>query len=382
MGDRKFKILFVSEYYLPHIGGVEIVFMNLAERLASYGHDCSIITSSLPGTKKYEEINCVRVYRVPVPGRGTRYWFTLLSIPKVLKMARQADLLHTTTYNAVFPAWLAARLLRVKSLITIHEVWGDLWVTLSGFNFFTARLHRFLEKLIVRLSFDSAVCVSKYTRDCLKRLGLKEEKLKVIYNGIDNNIFSPKKTRVNGEREKLGLPENRFIYTYYGRPGVSKGVEYLVRAVPLISKTIPDSKLLLILAHDPKNGYENIKKMISDLEIEGNVILLDPVPRNLLPEYIASSDCIVVPSISEGFGFTAAEACAMGKSVVASNVASLPEVVSGRYVLVEPGNPLAIAEGVEKVYKGEAENTGRKTFDWDTCVGEYLEIYRKLTVDK
>ena len=84
MDDRKLKILFVSEYYLPHIGGVEVVFMNLAERLVSYGHECSIITSSLPKTKKYEEINGVRVYRVQVPDRGARYWFTLLSIPKVL----------------------------------------------------------------------------------------------------------------------------------------------------------------------------------------------------------------------------------------------------------------------------------------------------------
>jgi len=382
MSDRKLKILFVSEYYLPHIGGVEVVFMNLAERLASYGHDCSIITSSLPKTKKYEEINGVRVHRVQVPDRGARYWFTFLSIPKVLKMTKQADLVHTTTYNAVFPAWVASKLLRVKSVITIHEVWGDLWISSSGFNFLTARLHRFLEKLVVRLPFDSAVCVSKYTYDCLKRLGLKEEKLKVIYNGIDNKLFSPNKTRANGERKKLGLPENRFIYTYYGRAGVSKGVEYLVRAVPLISKRVPNSKLLLILAHDPKDRYENIKKMINELEIEDNIILLDPVPRNLLTKYIASSGCVVVPSISEGFGFTAAEACAMGKPVVASNVASLPEVVSGRYVLVEPGNPAAIAEGVENIYRGETENTRRKTFDWDVCAGEYLEVYRKLTADK
>ena len=150
----------------------------------------------------------------------------------------------------------------------------------------------------------------------------------------------------------------------------------------MISKRVPNSTLLLILAHDPKDRYENMKKMINDLEIEDNIILLDPVPRNLLTKYIASSDCVVVPSISEGFGFTAAEACAMGKPVVASNVASLPEVVSGRYVLVEPGDPAAIAEGVEKVYKGETENTKRKAFDWDVCAGEYLEVYRKLTADK
>jgi len=57
------------------------------------------------------------------------------------------------------------------------------------------------------------------------------------------------------------------------------------------------------------------------------------VSRSELPSYIAASDCIVVPSLSEGFGFAAAESCAMGKLIVASNVASLPEVVSGKFYL-------------------------------------------------
>ena len=60
--------------------------------------------------------------------------------------------------------------------------------------------------------------------------------------------------------------------------------------------------------------------------------------RSELQSYIAASDCIVVPSLSESFGFAAAEACAMGKPIVASNVASLPEVVSARFILIEPGD--------------------------------------------
>ena len=132
------------------------------------------------------------------------------------------------------------------------------------------------------------------------------------------------------------------------------------------------------MAREPRDRYENILKMISNSKIESKVVLLDPVPREELPDYIASSDCVVVPSLSEGFGFTAAEACAMGKPVVASNVSSLPEVVSGTYVLVEPRNPQAIAEGVEKIYKGEVKDSERKEFDWGECTGKYLEVYNRL----
>jgi len=59
------------------------------------------------------------------------------------------------------------------------------------------------------------------------------------------------------------------------------------------------------------------------------------------------------------------------------DVISLPEIVSGGYVLVEPIKSEAVAEGVEKVYKGEVEKGEKKAFSWDKCVEKYLEVYKK-----
>ena len=63
--------------------------------------------------------------------------------------------------------------------------------------------------------------------------------------------------------------------------------------------------------------------------------------------------------------------------MVASNIASLPEVVSGRYVLVEPRNPEAIADAIEKIYKGEVEDSAKITFSWDECTDKYLSVYQR-----
>jgi glycosyltransferase involved in cell wall biosynthesis len=68
----------------------------------------------------------------------------------------------------------------------------------------------------------------------------------------------------------------------------------------------------------------------------------------------------------------------MSKPVVVSNVASLPEVVSGKYVLVEPRDPKAIAKGVENVYNGRVKDSGKKTFSWDECANGYVQIYNQL----
>lgn len=372
------NILFVLEYYPPHIGGAEVLFKNLCEGLTARGHDITVVTLRLPDTPAFEVINGVKVHRVKVPNRGARYWFTFLSIPKAFQLARQADLIHTTTYNGAFPAWLAAKLRRKTCVITVHEVFGPRWKDLLGMGWLNARLHRLLERLIVALPFYRYITVSRYTADCLKSFGVDQGTITVVYNGMDCDLFYPGKTDGKMIKQKLKL-SGEFVYMYYGRLGISKGVEYLVRAVPLIRKAVPGSKLLMILAHDSKDRYENIRRMIRDLGIEDSIILLTPVPRNELPGYIAAVDCVVVPSLSEGFGFTAAEACAMGKPVVASNVASLPEVVSGRYVLVEPRNSEGLAEGVEKVYRGETENSRHKIFSWDRCVAEYLGIYEEMT---
>lgn len=371
------NVLFVLEYYPPHVGGVEIVFKNLCEGLVQRGHNVTLITSRLAGTKGIDIVNGVTIRRVRVPQRGTRYWFTLLSIPKVYRLAKEADLIHTTTFNAAFPAWLASRLRGKKCIITVHGVFGSLWKDLPGMGWFVGRLHQFLEKLIISLSFDKYVCVSSYVCECLRRFGVKDQELEVIHNGIDYELFDPAKADGAQTRKRLGLG-NEFVYIYYGRPGIHRGVEYLVQAVPLITKRISNSKLLLLLAKDPRDRLENIKEMIKNLNVEDKVELLDPVPQNELPSYIAAANCVVVPSLLEGFGFTAAEACAMGKPVVASNVASLPEVVSGRYVLVEPRNPEAIAEGVERVYKGKVENSDKKVFSWDECIDKYLSVYQEV----
>ena len=371
------KILFVLDYYAPYIGGVETVFVNLAERLVKWGHSVSVITSKLPNTKDFEVFNGVNVYRIPVPKKNGRFWFTFVSIPSIWKLAKNCDIVHTTTWNGVFPAWLVAKLRRKPCVITVNEV--DVSWELITKRWFSAFILMFFERIIFSLPFDRYITISQFTHNTLiKHFNISAERVDAIYPGIDYDLFDPKKANGSKIREKLNL-ENKFIYMYFGRPGFTKGVEYLIQAVPLISKRIFKSKLLLLLAGDPKDRYESIVKMISDLDIKDKIDLLDPVPREELPNYIAASDCVVVPSLSEGFGFTAVEACAMEKRIVASDAGSLSEVVSGKYVLVESRNPESIAEGIERIYKDEVEDTGEKIFSWDACVEKYLNVYKDIT---
>lgn len=372
------KVLFVLENYFPFIGGAETLFKHVCEGLAARGHEVTVITGIQPGAPVFENINGVAIHRVKCPRRGMRYWFTFLAIPLAFKLAKRADIIQTTTYNGAVPAWLSSRLRGKKCVITVHEVIGEGWRSMMGMGRFKAWLHQTLERVIVTLPFDRYISVSGYTGERIERYGVRRDRVTVVYNGIDYEMFDPLRARGQAVREKLGLKDN-FVYLSYGRPGISKGLEYLIRAIPLITEKAPHARLLMILGRQPVEGYKKITDLIRSTGVADRLTLLDPVPREELSSYIAAADCVVVPSISEGFGFTAIEACAMGKPVVASNVASLPEVISGTSVLVEPANPAAIACGVDTVYRGNAVRTPEKRFPWSVCVEGYEKVYFELT---
>jgi glycosyltransferase involved in cell wall biosynthesis len=370
------KILFVVEYYHPHVGGGETLYQTVAEGLVKSGCKVAVVTSRLPATKKEELLNGVRLYRIPTPRIfGRHYWFTFLSFLKILRLAKNHDVVHTTTYNAALPAWLAAKLRRKRSIITVLQAWGSLWRTYKGMNWLSARLHQLFERFVITLPFDDYICISQHTKNSVMSMGLDGDKLKVVYCGVDYELFNPAKYDQQEAKKELGLGDS-FVYLFYGRPGISKGVEYLIEAVPAISRNIPHSKLLLILASDPKERHEYIMNLMEKLGVNGNVITKSQLPPEELIRHIAASDCVVVPSLTEGFGLVAAEACAMNKPVVLSRAGALPEVVSGKHVLTKPGSPQEIAEGVERIHRHDFIETERKYFFWEECIKGYLRIYR------
>lgn len=370
------NVCFIIEYYPPHIGGGETLFKTLAEGLITHGHQCNIITCRLPGTKSYEVKNGVKIHRVSVPRFADRHWYTFMSIPRALKISKDADIIHTMTYNGAFPAWLSSKINRKPVVITILEVLGKKWHEF-GFNQFTATIYRIVEWFVLSLKYDAYICISKNTFKGLEKWGIPVKKLNLIYPGVDLNLFDSRKVEKRQEiREKIGVEDTTFLYMYHGRPGMIKGVEYLVRAVPEIKKRIHNSRLLLILSKKPAGKYREILEIIQKGNLD--VILVDPLPQEELPYYINASDCVVVPSLNEGFGFTCVEACAMGKPVVATNVGSLPEVISGKYILVESRSSEELADGVEKIYKGLYVSTEIKTFSWADNINSHMKLFKSL----
>ncbi len=371
------KILFVIENYLPHIGGAEIVFKTLAEGLVKEGHSVDLITHRLKNTPAFELIDGVRVHRISC--LQSRYLFTFLSVPKVIRLAREADIIQTTTFNGAPAAWLGGKLTGKKVVLTIHEVWVGKWPQVTNFGKLSCLIHEFLERLIYLLDFDCYACVSDSTRKDLLKLSINKKRAVTIYNGVDYELWNSQRYTSRAVRKKYGLEKN-FVCLFNGRPGMSKGLEYLIAAMPLICRKIPSAKLLALVSRDKAYAqrYNEMVELIRELKMKDRILVLNSVPYKELPNYIRAADCVVVPSLAEGFGFAAAESCALGVPLVASNTTSLPEVVSGKFVLVQPKDEEAIAEGVERVFNGQWEKSKLKKFTIEENIQNYLNIYQRL----
>lgn len=371
------KIAFVVEYYHPHVGGLEVMFQHLAEGMVSLGHDVTVWTSSLPGSPAREVSNGVCIQRIRLPSFGTRYWFTFVAPFVLLRALRRCDIVHTTTYNAALPAWICAKVNGKRSVLTVHEVWGKLWFRLRGMPPLPSMIHWLFEQIVLRFPFDAYVGISASTTRAIKQIYPVKRRVVRIYHGIDYDFFERSKYDGSRVRQRLGLGSS-FSYLYYGRPGWAKGIESLLDAVPLVTRQLPDAKLLLLLSRDPRPPYNRLQQQIERLQIQRQVMVLDSVARVELPNYIIAADCVVVPSLSEGFGFSAAESCALEVPVAVSRAGSLPEVVSGRVRFFEPGNPSSIADAIVAIARGQTETLPAKHFSWQESLQAYADLYHSL----
>ena len=370
------KVLFVLDFFSPHVGGAETLFDNITKNLARHGVDVSILTQKLPGTKEFEISHNRRIYRVYSP---VRHAFAAAAALKCIELAKNVDIVHAATLGGLAAVMLVEKFVKKPVVATVFEVWDSLFLRfqkppMSVINYAIENIS------LNRYKGRVCVAISKATRKLLIKKGFDEKKVSVIYPGIDKRIFNTKAAPSSKTKKPTIL--------FFGRPGVAKGVNYLVQALPIVKTTLPDARLVLILSKKPESEYKKIVRLIARLNLSTSVKIFESRDAKELPGIIRSADVCVVPSLSEGFGLSAAESLSCGTPVIASNVGSLPEIVKNGYngLLAEPADPNSIAENVIKVLSDKklrrrlSANGPKsvKVFDWDNAAEEYMKIYRSV----
>lgn len=367
------RVLQQCIYFPPEVGGLESHVYYLCRDLVRLGDEVTMVTSlSKDESAADEVVDGVRVVRFWFPSKAPSGWIahTLATIPSYLPLARAADVLHAQTFASALPGMLAKRMFGKPFVITLHT---SHFLRLAKKPAWRPLLRRIIA------SADWLLAASEEIRDVALEI-YPHPRAEAVTNGVDTEIFRPVPPTIPPEpgRRRLIVPRRLFP---------KNGVEYLVRAVPLLLREL-DVEAILV-----GDGPERprLEALARELGVEERVRFLGARPNPELPGLLASAEVAVVPSLMEATSVAALEAMSCEKPVAASAVGGLPEIVDETVgTLFHPADPADLAEKVAALLRRpDLAEVGRRArarvvehWSLDRLARRHQQIYRTLLDEK
>lgn len=311
-----------------------------------------------------------------------------------------ADIVHCHTWYAQFAGIMAKLCYGIPLVITTHSLeplrpWKREQLG-RGYD-----ASSWIEKTAIEMA-DAVIAVSRETKeDVLKHFDVNEQKLKVIYNGIDLKEYVA--TNDTAVLEKYGINTKNPYVLFVGRITRQKGIIHLVNAIKYLNEDV--QVVLCAGAPDTPEIASEMEKSVQEAKKNrNNIIWIDKMlDKKEVIQLYSHADVFCCPSIYEPFGIINIEAMACNTAVVASAVGGIKEVVvngeTGILVPLEqqkeapfePVNPEVfskdLAAAINKIIKDpdlrkRMAINGRKRveqfFDWQAIAKQTLELYKSL----
>ncbi|NRD76945.1 glycosyltransferase family 4 protein [Bacillus sp. BRMEA1] len=225
---------------------------------------------------------------------------------------------------------------------------------------------------------DKIITVSEYTKqDLVDYYHIPEDKIHVIYNGVNFNKFN---NSINPEeleaiREKYQLPKQFILY--FGGMRKHKNIENLVRAFAMLNNGVRDEIKLVIT-----NGNDEIKRLVNELNISQDVVFTGFIDDKDKVAIYQLAKVFTYVSLYEGFGIPIIESQAAGVPVITSATSSMPEAAGEAAILVNPYNPEEIAAAMLRLIEDSELYTSlvkkgldnARKFSWDSSAQKLYDL--------
>jgi glycosyltransferase involved in cell wall biosynthesis len=294
----------------------------------------------------------------------------------LLGKRKKTDLLHVPSYR---------RIPLIKScpvVATVHDV-----AALSmDAKYDAARMvyNRRIVPAQIR-NADHIITVSHYSKkDITEGVDVPEEKITVIYSGINHRVFHPLEKSFSQAQlaEKYGLNQPFLIYVSRLEHPAKNHVR-LIEAFERF-KAETDSAHKLVLPGADWNGAEIIRERAAASPVHDDILFPGFVPLFDLPLFYSACDLMVFPSLFEGFGFPIIEALACGAPVICSDTSSMSEIAGEAVPKFDPHHAETIFQSLQETlsrgWSDEERRRGLKyaeQFDWNHAARQTLEIYER-----
>jgi glycosyltransferase involved in cell wall biosynthesis len=320
-----------------------------------------------------------RAEGIPVHLLKARNRFDPVALGRLVRLLRDHpfDIVHSHLFRADIYAGLAvARLGEHRPLLVSTRHNDDRFFL----NPFVGLVH-----YAISARQDLIIAISDHIARFTVARGVRHPaRVRRVYHGLEPPVTRALEREGQRIRAELGIGPDAFLVGNVGRLAPQKGQRHLIRAMPLLLERVPR-------AHAVIAGGGDLEAFLRDLADEMGVAERVHVlgPRKDVPELMHAIDVFAMPSIWEGFGLVLLEAMAAGRPIVASRVATIPEVVvDGKTGLLVPaGDPLALAEALAQLAHQSALATRfgeagrerlRRHFSIDKMVGDTELLYREL----
>ena len=251
--------------------------------------------------------------------------------------------------------------LAIKSAKSIKDRLGYWrWFSFTGMQIKVAR------------QLPHIITVSQMARHHIHEIfGIPESRMKVIYNGIDSELFSPS--------EDVARLDN-MVLMVMSRDTAVKGLRFLLEALAELRKRW-DLKLVVV---GTTLGDGVTEKLMDKLGVTDAVTFRNQIETSELIKLYRSATLVAVPSTYEGFGIPAAEAMACGAPLVSTTAGALPEVVGDAGILIPPADSVALTAAIAGLLEDPAKRAeysvlGRKriaeNFNWSNAARLTAEVY-------
>jgi glycosyltransferase involved in cell wall biosynthesis len=352
------KILVALTYYHPYWTGLTKHAVLLSEELVNNKFDVSVLcTRHKKNLKSSEIVNGVKVFRSSIVFGLSRTQISLkIFIDLICHIKRANVIVVYLPYAEALYACMVARILN-KKIFLVHN--GDLLLPRGVFNVLVDSLYTQITRCAIRMSNKIIIHTKDYAKSSRVLSGFENKWVEILPL---NDYLQVRRIDVTKFKRKHKF-ENKILIGFSGRFVEEKGVEYLLKAIPLVVNILPN--VHFVFAGDYKVPYEDYWEKVSKLVEENSkaITLLGLIENQKeLASFYSSLKVLVLPSRKDCFPYSQIEAMMYGIPVVCTNIPGARWMVkkTGMGVLVLKENPKQIAKGILEVLRNHSKYSKHK----------------------
>ena len=382
------RILILTGVFLKTVGGPPTILKALNKELIKKGYEITVLTFGKKiETKEYP-------YSVKaVCDKWPSFIKSFLFLIKGLILSLKSDIIYNQDlYTPGFTGLIIKKILK-KKLVT-RFVGDSAWeialnrgeTTDDIMDFQINKYSKIVErrkktrKKILENS-DKVIVVSNFLKKLAMKIGVQEERIKVIYNSIDFlDIIGDSKVDL---KKELNITDKVILTNARLTPW--KGVDMLIKIMPQLIKKYEKIRFIII-SEGPER--KNLEKLAVDLDVEEHVFFAGRVSRELVVEYLKISDVFVLNTNYEGMSHVLLEAMKVGVPIITTKAGGNPETIKDKEtgLLIDYRDKVQWIDAINKILDNpelseKLVNNAKedlKRFNWDNLVQETIKIFEEI----